>query len=90
MNIKDKIKLGSKTAKDGFKNEEEVVARFNNWKNDFIAQKWLGIMGYKIEEIEFVKALKIKGSYKADIQVQITIKLKKEMKYFLIIRLYLH
>lgn len=81
MTIDDKIKLGSETAKGGFRNEDDVIARFNNWKNDQLAQKWLEAMSYKLEEIEFVKAMKINGSYKADIQVQvqITIKLKDEI-----------
>lgn len=32
-------------------------------------------MEYKIDEIEYVKAEKVTGSYKADVQVHITIKL---------------
>ena len=37
-------------------------------------------MGYKLNDIEYVKATKIRGSYKADVQVriQITIKLKSQ------------
>lgn len=35
-------------------------------------------MQYKFEEIEYVEAVKVKGSYKTDVQVQVTIKLKKE------------
>ena len=37
-------------------------------------------MGYKLSDIEYVKATKITGSYKADVQVriQITIKLKSQ------------
>ncbi len=73
MTVQDKIKLGSKTAKGGFKNEKNIIDRFNNWKNDPLAQKWLEAMNYNLKEIESVKAVKIKGSYKADIQVQIQI-----------------
>jgi hypothetical protein len=73
----DKRELGSKTAKGGFKNEDEVVAKFNNWKEDKISQDWLIAMNYKIQEIEYVKAIKISGNYKTDIQVQVTIKLKQ-------------
>jgi len=74
------VKLGSKTAKGGFRNEKEVIARFNNWKNDVIARKWLEAMGYDLKEVEYVKASKIRGQYKADVQVrvQITIKLKSQ------------
>ena len=68
--------LGSQTAKNGFKNEKDIVQKFNNWQSDVEAKKWLALMDYKIEEIEFVKAI-ILSRYKADIQVQITIKLKE-------------
>lgn len=73
----DKRELGSKTAKSGFKNEEDVIDRFNNWKQDKIAQDWLIAMNYKINEIEDVQAVKIGGNYKTDVQVQVTIKLKQ-------------
>jgi len=76
MNKKDLIKLGSDTAKGGFRNEDDIVAKFNNWKNDEDAQKWLEIMGYPIDEIEKVEAIKLHG-YKTDIQVQITIYMRK-------------
>ena len=75
-NLKQMIALGSKTAKGGFTNEQDVIGRFNNWKTDKVAQEWLGEMSYKIEDIEFVKASKVRGQYKADIQVRITILIK--------------
>lgn len=68
--------LGSQTAKNGFRNEDDVVDKFNQWERDEDAQKWLLIMGYDLQEIDFVKAVKISG-YKTDIQAQITIKLKE-------------
>lgn len=67
---------GSKIARDGFKNEKDVVRKFNNWKTDKDAQEWLKIMGYDLDEIEYVIA-KILHGYKTDVQAQITIKLKK-------------
>lgn len=67
---------GSKIARDGFKNEKDVVRKFNNWKTDKDAQEWLKIMGYDLDEIEYVKAIIIHG-YKTDVQAQVTIKLKK-------------
>lgn len=75
----DKIALGSKTAKDGFQNEDFVIETFNAWESNELAQEWLKAMNYKIQEIESVRAEKIKGSYKADVQVviNIMIKLKK-------------
>jgi len=74
--MNDKQILGSDTAKIGFKNEDEIVEKFNNWGKDQDAQAWLTIMKYKLPEIEFVEAVKISG-FKTDVQVQVTIKLKK-------------
>jgi len=76
MNKKELIKLGSQTAKGGFKNEKDVINRFNNWKKDEIASKWLNAMGYNISDIEYVKATKVRGRYKADIQVRVRIVIK--------------
>lgn len=74
--IKDLVKRGSKTAKGGFKNEKDVINRFNKWQEDETAQEWLAAMGYKIDDIEYVKAVKVRGSYKADIQVRVRIIIK--------------
>ncbi len=77
MTEKEKlIKRGSTTAKQGFKNEAFVVAEFNDWKESRLAQDWLRAMSYNLDEIESVKATKIKGSYKADVQVAIEIEIK--------------
>lgn len=77
----DKIALGSKTAKDGFQNEYTVIGIFNNWEHELLAQEWLKLMGYDLANIESVKACKIKGSFKTDVQVQIqvSVKLKDEI-----------
>lgn len=72
----DLFELGSKTAKDGFRNEDFVVNIFNNWKNNELAKNWLQTMGYKIDEIEDVNTYKIHGNFKADIQVIILIQVK--------------
>ena len=72
----DKIELGSFAAKNGFKNEDDIVDKFNNWIYDGDAKQWLSIMNYKLNEIEYVEAIKLSG-YKTDVQVQVTIKLKK-------------
>jgi hypothetical protein len=74
--MSDKILLGSLTAKNGFKNEDDIVNKFNNWEIDKEAGIWLDLMGYKLNEIEEVKAVKIYG-HKADVQAQITVKLKE-------------
>lgn len=80
MKNKDLVKLGSETAKSGFRNEKDVVHKFNNWRKDKTSQKWLKAMDYDVSDIEHVEALQIRGQYKADIQVriQITIKLKSQ------------
>lgn len=76
MPKKDLIKLGSETAKGGFRNEKDVIATFNNWKKNKTAQAWLKKMGYDFNNIEYVKAEKVRGQYKADVQVKIRIVIK--------------
>ncbi|WNM16197.1 hypothetical protein [Mesomycoplasma ovipneumoniae] len=71
----DKVKLGSKTAKDGFRNEQHIADKFNDWQNDDEAKEWLTIMGYTLEKIEYVRAIVIRG-YKADLNVKVQVKLK--------------
>lgn len=73
MNLVEK---GSQTAKDGFKNEIDIINKFNNWQNDDDAQKWLILMKYKLNEIEYVEAIKISG-FKTDVQIQVRVKLIK-------------
>ncbi len=70
------VKRGSKTAIDGFKNEEDIISKFNDWQNDVDAQSWLIDMDYVLTEIEYLEAVKVSG-YKTDVQIQVTIKLKK-------------
>ena len=70
------VKLGSMTAKNGFKTEKEIADKFNNWICDDDAKLWLQIMNYDLNEIEFVKATVLRG-YKSDVNVQISIKLKE-------------
>ena len=75
--IIDLVARGSKTAKDGFKNEGAVIKKFNDWKKDTDAQEWLKTMNYNLAEIEKVEAIKVPGHHKADVQVQVRIFLKK-------------
>jgi len=75
MKKEDLIKLGSETAKSGFRNEDDIVRKFNDWKKDKDAQKWLEIMGYPIDEIKEVEAVRLHGE-KTDVQAQITIYMK--------------
>lgn len=76
MNKKELIKLGSQTAKGGFRNEKDVIDRFNNWEKNEVAQAWLKAMSYDVSDIEYVKAAKVRGQYKADIQVRVRIIIK--------------
>jgi len=75
MRKKDLIPLGSQTAKGGFRNEDDIVRKFNDWKSDEDAQKWLNIMGYPMDEIEKVEAVRLHGE-KTDVQAQITVYMK--------------
>ncbi|MBT0822206.1 MULTISPECIES: type II restriction endonuclease [Campylobacter] len=72
----DKKDLGSQTAKNGFKNEYFVISVFNNWKKDNLAKSWLEEMGYDFKSIQDVKAEKIKGSFKSDVQVVILVQIR--------------
>lgn len=69
------VQKGSQTAKDGFKNEQDICNKFNNWQYDNEAKQWLTIMQYNLEQIEYVKAIVLHG-YKADVNLQVQIKLK--------------
>ncbi|MGL4347385.1 MAG: hypothetical protein ACRCR9_04825 [Chitinophagaceae bacterium] len=55
------IEKGSQTAIDGFRNEDDIVKKFNEWEKDKDAQIWLVLMNYKLFEIEGVIAVKISG-----------------------------
>ena len=75
--ILSKEKLGSNTAKNGFKNEDEIRDKFNNWKADEDARAWLGVMGFKSAEVVSVFAQKPHGE-KSDVDV--TVKTKSTEK----------
>ena len=40
------------TAKNGFQNERDIVAKFKDWEYQEVAQRWLIALGYDINEIE--------------------------------------
>ncbi len=71
----DLVKKGSQTAKNGFKNEQDICDKFNHWQCDIEAKQWLTIMQYNLDQIEYVRATVLHG-YKADVNVQVQIKLK--------------
>lgn len=65
-----KAALGSSTAKNGFKNEDEIRDKFNNWRTDKDAQDWLAAMNYRVADLQEVVAAKPHGE-KADVEVRI-------------------
>ncbi len=73
------VERGSKTAKDGFKNEDDIRDRFNNWKHDDNAKAWLKAMNYRLTNIENVAAVKPHG-YKADVEVTVTTAKTKQVE----------
>jgi hypothetical protein len=62
--------VGSQTAKNGFKNEDEIRDKFNNWRTDADARNWLTAMNYTLAHIESVVAAKPHGE-KADVEVTV-------------------
>ncbi len=73
------VMTGSEIAKGGFRNEQEVVDKFNNWQKDKDAKQWLQLMMYNLNEIESVHAEKIgQKGYKSDINVVIKINVRKK------------
>ena len=68
-----KVERGSKTAKAGFQNEDEIRDKFNNWKTDAEARTWLEAMNHQMAEINSVSASKPHGE-KADVEVTVKTK----------------
>ncbi len=64
---------GSQTAKGGFKNEDEIRDKFNNWQDDLDARKWLETMGFRLEDVIEVAARKPHGE-KSDVDVVVRTK----------------
>ena len=75
----DLVKRGSETAKNGFKNEKDISNKFNLWKQDKDAQKWLNVMGYTLKNIDKVKAITIGTGHKTDVQVLVYIETKDKV-----------
>lgn len=61
---------GSETAKNGFRNEDEIRDKFNDWEKDKDARLWLRAMKHRLGEIQSVTAKKPHG-YKADVEVAV-------------------
>jgi R.HinP1I restriction endonuclease len=67
------VELGSKTAKAGFQNEDEIRDKFNNWQADADARSWLEAMNHSLAEINSISASKPHGE-KADVEVTVKTK----------------
>lgn len=65
-----RVELGSLTARNGFKNEDEIRDKFNAWRSDPDARKWLVAMGHDPAQIIELAAWKPHGE-KADVEVMI-------------------
>lgn len=74
-----KVELGSQTARNGFKNEDDIRDKFNSWKTDADAHAWLKAMGYEIDKVLTVKANKPHG-HKADVEVTVKTKSRKRVE----------
>ncbi len=68
-----KVERGSKTAKGGFQNEDEIRDKFNNWKTDADARAWLESMKHQLADIVSVSTSKPHGE-KADVEVTVKTK----------------
>lgn len=64
------IRRGSRIAKDGFKNEDDIRDKFDAWQTDKDAQAWLLAMNYRLVDIKSVKAVK-PSRQKSDVEVRI-------------------
>ena len=64
------VELGSRTAKGGFQNEDEIRDKFNNWKADADARAWLEAMKHSVADVTGVSATKPHGE-KADVEVTV-------------------
>lgn len=73
------IKLGSETAKNGFRNEDDIRDKFNNWKTDKDARAWLKAMDYRLGDIKSVSAAKPHGQ-KSDVEVTVTTKVGENIE----------
>ncbi len=67
------VQVGSRTAKGGFRNEEDICAAFNRWKTDDDARAWLAILHGPLDDVESVTASIPRGAKaKTDVEVRVT------------------
>ena len=68
-----KADLGSRTARNGFHNEDDIKAKFENWAVDSNARAWLSTMGFRSADIQQLVVTKPHDE-KADIEVAVKTK----------------
>jgi hypothetical protein len=73
--------FGSLTAKGGFASEKKVVEKFNNWRKDEEAQKWLRILGYRLEDIKELKAIGIPPRISKEFAEQLGLENEEDLQY---------
>lgn len=67
------VQVGSRTAKGGFRNEEDICDAFNRWQTDDDARAWLAILHGRLDGIESVTATIPRGEKaKTDVEVRVT------------------
>lgn len=74
--MSDLVRIGSETAKGGFANERAIAKKFDDWKIDGEAQKWLTTMSYNLNDLRKVEVIILHG-YKTDVQIKVIITSKE-------------
>ena len=86
LGIDDKKKetradIGSRTAKEGYDNEEHIMEKINNWKSDQESRDWINficeIKKIDINDIINIKCSDIPGTKKSDLRILIETKEEK-------------
>ena len=81
MFVETKSQIASRTAKGGINAEYNVAEKFNNWRTDKDAKRWLREMNYNLKEIESVSAKTVGGlSEKTDVAVNVIIYIQKKKR----------
>ena len=69
-----RAEIGSRTAKEGFNNEEDLRTLFSSWKQSDTAKDMLKSMGFDLHSIKHIDAIKKGGKSKTDIQLRVKLK----------------
>jgi len=70
-----KREIGSRTAKKGFRNEDVIIKKFSNWREDTHSKDWLYYIckskGFEFSNLESIEIKKIGGKNKADLYLKL-------------------